>query len=142
MARRSPTVAIELPPAPPRAEAPPEDPPPPPPPRELVDLGDPPTDILGLRAYTARAYAVMLRAAMLDPSLSPDARAKAVGRWGRSIEGLKADVEIWEALRLLRRDRDEIDQPARGAPVEATPAAVADPGAARPKRARPPKRAG
>lgn len=137
MARRRAPTPIELPPAPPRVEPAPAEPAPPPPPQALVDLGDPPTDILGLRAYTARAYAVMLRSAMLDPSLSPEARAKAVGRWGRSIEGLKADAEIWEALRQLRRDRDEIDQPARGAAVEPVPAAIADPGAAAPRRAKP-----
>lgn len=142
MARRRPTVAIELPPAPRRAEAPPEDPPPPPPPQALVDLGEPPTDQLGLFAYTLRAVAATMREIMLDPTLNPAERRREIRQSAATIKGLRSDAEIWEALRELRRDRDEIDRPARGAPVEATPAAVADPGAARPKRARPPKRAG
>lgn len=115
---------LDLPPPPakPAPAAAPEPPKGSPPPAQLVDLGDPPTDILGLRAYTARAYAVMMRQAMLDPSLSPAERAKAVARWGRAIEGLKADSEVWEALEALRRDRRDLEQPNRGARLEPAPA--------------------
>lgn len=138
MARRR-IAPIDLPPAPVREPDPPP-PAPPPPSQAIVDMGEPPTDQLGLTAYASRAVALGMREIMLDPSLTPAQRRDEIRKSAATLKGLKADAEIWEALRKLQRDRDQIDRPARGASVEPTPEAIADPGKARPRR--PPPRAG
>lgn len=143
MARRRTVAPIELPPPPAREPDPPPAPPPPPP-KALVDLGEPPTGQLELTEYASRAVATTMREIMLDPTLSPAERRREIRQSAATIKSLRSDAEIWEALRELRRDRDQIDRPNRGAAVEATPPEVADPAAARPRRPRrpPPPRAG
>lgn len=138
MARRRP-APIELPPPPPpAARAPEPEPPPPPPPQALVDLGEPPTGQLELTEYASRAVATTMREIMLDPTLKPAERRREIRQSAATIKSLRSDAEIWEALRELRRDRDQIDRPNRGAKVEPTPPEAADPGAARPRRPRRP----
>lgn len=118
---------LELPPPPAKPVPPPPEPPkgskPPP---ALVDMGDPPTDGLGLTAYAMRANAIALREVMLDESLSAAERRREIERLSRTIQSLRPDAEIWEAVESMRRHREQLEQPKRGAELVPVPEGTPD----------------
>lgn len=114
-------------------DATPDEPPPPPPPparfvepgraapAKMIDLGKPPSDLFAGAVWLGQLLLISAEECVNDADLAPSTRRKELRTIAASYRGLEDKIRKAEIEKLIRGERERLEQPATGATLEDVP---------------------